>query len=334
VLIGCLLVVRLHDNPRSWRTLLALIIVGSLIGLLKQTSIAVFMGLAVFAVLNPVFSIRSKLLVLVALLASGVVILAVMLPNAAAMTATVEVMSDHPTDLSPKALVMQFWDVVNGFWWLLIPVALVIFQSRTKGSHTNLTAIWCLVAVAIPLSLFQLLSSVKAGGDFYNHFLGMAMLAPIAALGLQRLASGRQHNLIIVLVVSATIIANFGTLSGTVAYSREEWREYREVKNYLEAEHSGAVAVYPAYWYRVVKDAGIEPRTDWHTLGHYRGAGIYFDHVLADFKNTKYDLIIGPIGDLSDRYNVVIAENYRLESGPHIPPSLTNAIWVPIRSTQ
>jgi len=171
----------------------------------------------------------------------------------------------------------------------------------------------------------------------------MAMLTPIAALGLQRMMSEQHRNIVLVLAALVTIFIGVWISGRTIESSLQERRNFQEAQAYLAEEFSDAKTMYGAGWYRLVKGAGLVPVSDMDTMSHFSVGGTYSYQVLTNLENSNYDLILdspywqrvksetsNPAYDLAGwwPYYTLINEHYELVEDSELPALLTGQLYV------
>ncbi|SRR6266404_31022 len=155
-------------------------------GLLKQGSVAVFVGSLATAVYSRIGICRKASLFSEILLA-GVVVLGILLVTPNVFDTTIRGMRDHPRFTFHEFLSLNL-NYVFHFWPVYVPVALFVIEccaSARIRKTQNWTFVMPLVFLWLPLSLIQIASAFKIGGGTYNFDLVFLLLIPIALIGIR-----------------------------------------------------------------------------------------------------------------------------------------------------
>ncbi len=309
-----------------------------LIGTLKQSGFAIFVGFGMFAVWPGADIPRaSRLRLLVVLTIAGLGVLAVIGATSHCWEATIAAMSGHP--IIRTAIRTVFLLAVALLSLSVIALGFLL-PPRLDAVEKSVTQL--IVASFVPLLVIQSLSAFKAGGGSYDFLLPLFLGLPLLVTGLLRYFNRNVVPLLMALGLAATVLS---TISGVREYARlaPDWGRFRQESAYL-ARFRGQRALYNVYSYGVIRHAGILPVTDLHTLTHYALGGLKSATVLESIRRRDYDIVVGVERATLDQtagnpffrsaimgeYGQAILQNYQAIEDPELPASLKGQMFLRI----
>lgn len=300
-----------------------------LVGTLKQSSGAVLAGLAGFAFFRVMRHRTETKAPLLAVTLGGLAAFAVVMAIPNAIDATIVSMSRHPLVL--KRLLDDMPALIVRYVWIVPPI--VVAAAHSALAEKPLTN--GLLFAAVPLFVFQGLAWLKAGGGLYDWNLPFFLLVPLVALSVIKLWQVGRHPWMVVGILATAMVFDARAIMADLSAVMADSGPYSEAVRYLE-QYRGQPVLYDTYSYRLVRDAGLIPLTDLHTLAHYALAGERSGAVLQALDQQLYSLII--VDDIADiegtsgqayyegpvmqAYNEAIQRNYKTHRGSNVPPYL------------
>jgi len=339
-LAACLLISSRKSGVGEWRRSILLFCLYVAIGLFKQSSIAVYAGLGAYLMFfGPALERRRKKGDIALLFGAGLVVCAVVCLTPNCLRATVLTMSGHPIFL--HWLTSGIFYMVCGHLWLVLPALLAIADREVLRRPL----VRVLLCVYIPFVAFQTLASIKAGAGSYDLNVPMPLLCPIACIGFAGLFRKKAQIMAFVgLAIGIGLITNLRQAHADLLNARAQWADFRDGVDWLRRfEHRPVL--FDAYSYHAVLEAGLEPRTDIHTLAHYGLSGISSAPVLNAIVEGRYDLIVGnpatsyytdqgyPYYDSAPlrEYVAAMSKRYRVVPNSELPPYLWNRVMVLVK---
>jgi hypothetical protein len=287
---ACLLITKRDGAPRVC-DLIVLGCLSFLVGTLKQSSIAILGGLAAFAFLRVVRHRTGAKALLLAVTLGGLAAFAVLIAIPNAIDATVVSMSRHPLIL--KRLVDDLPALIVRYVWIVPPIGIAVAHRALAGKLLTDT----LLFAAVPLFVFQSLAWLKAGGGLYDWSLPFFLLVPLVSLSVIRLWQVGRYPWVVVGLLATAMVFDARAIMVDLTEVKAAAGPFSDAVRYLE-QYRGQPVLYDSYSYRLVRDAGLIPLTDLHTLAHYGLAGERSGAVLQALDRQLYSLII--VDDFAD----------------------------------
>jgi len=335
-LLCCSLVRRFEQARAGWRTLVLLGSLLAAVGLLKQSGLAMYLGLGAYAVLLSGRPVRQRILLVAVLAAAGAVVLGVLLSIPGCFATTVLGMAAHRYRIA-SFLKAEPYYVLTRFWPVFIPALLYVARLGQSGLRKGPPGVKILLCFWVPFALIQTAAALKIGGGSYDFDLVFFLLIPVAALELAAIIPVRRKTQLAALLLLTAVLIQARQTARYVHAAKAERPRFREAVQYLETNFRGRPALYAADLYRLVRRAGLLPVSELAAICHHTMGGRTPPRVEQAVREQRYAVILGLAGWTTaergagtwNQFYYLVQTHYEPLDAPGLPPSLRGQVLVP-----
>lgn len=304
------------------------------IGLLKQQSIAIYIGIFLFSISSKQINNKDKGVLIISIILSGLIVLGVILLIPNCLNNTIMMVKQHPI-MSLKDIIIMFYGTLKELWLFFILLIVYVIDVIKGNRKLNIKEkIWLFLAV--PWLFLSLLSAIKVGGNGGNIEVGFLPFIPFVVLYIYDFF-GEKNNLdklVFVFLIILIIIVIPPVLKGYSNWNKIQ-NDRKQIVNYLNDNFYGKTVLFNGDVYMQIMKSGLIPKSEVDTaLGIFGLAGQDMTLFYKEITNKKYDLIYIDIPIEAFGYKEFeksILDNYEYLKDDSMPEILENKIMIPKR---